>query len=72
MFSKNYKALRNTHIWKQKGQKQEIFDTIINNSDRQLLGKVEETDPRSADYSLTPLRGLVGLLHGLPSTAFPR
>ena len=72
MFSKNCKALRNTHIWKQKGQKQEVFDTIINNSDLQLLGKVEETDPRSADYPLTPLRGLVRLPYGLTSTAYPK
>ena len=29
-------------------------------------GKVEKTDPRSADYPLTPLHGLpYGLLHGL-------
>ena len=33
MFSKNEKALRNIDIWKQKGQKQGIFDTTIN-SDR--------------------------------------
>ena len=33
MFSKNEKALRNTHIWRQKGQKQGILDTT-NNSDR--------------------------------------
>ena len=30
-------------------------------------GRVEKTDPRSADYPLTPLHGLpYGLLHGLP------
>ena len=46
-----------------------------------LEGKVEKTDPRSADYPLTPLRGLpygllhglpYGLLHGLPSTDYPK
>ena len=34
-----------------------------------LNGKVEKTDPPSADYPLTPLRGL---LHGLPSTDYPK
>ena len=38
---------------------------------RVTIGKVEKTDPRSADYPLTPLRGLpYGLLHGLPSTDY--
>ena len=42
-------------------------------SDNNLAGKVEKTDPRSADYPLTPLRGLpYGLLYGLPSTDYPK
>ena len=32
-----------------------------------MAGRVEKTDPHSADYPLTPLRGLLyGLVRGLP------
>ena len=32
-----------------------------------LKGRVEKTDPHSADYPLTPVRGLLyGLVRGLP------
>ena len=49
------------------------FCSLSKTNYKAKIGKVEKTDPRSADYPLTPLRGLpYGLLHGLLHGLLPR
>ena len=44
----------------------EAYFIASTDATKQILGRVEKTDPHSADYPLTPVRGLLyGLLRGL-------
>ena len=44
-----------------------MFTNGMKESNQEMGGRVEKTDPHSADYPLTPLRGLLyGLVRGLP------
>ena len=50
-----------------------MFEVLLPAIEELWIGKVEETDPRSVDYSLTPLHGLPYGLHcGLPYRLPPR